>query len=596
MGNSEKIKYVIMKRLQRLLLGIALVCACASCQETGTISPDRPVPRLISIVPQTVWNGCTAIISGTGFSENVEENIVTVDGIVVPVRVATTNRLTIAMPEHEIGKVKISVTVGDKAANVELDATYAELPELVAKVTGISPIKGYVGDVVTISGENFSETPAENLITFGGTEATIQSVTRNTIKVIAPEHAKGTVDVEVVSGGKTLRVPSQFTYMAFAITSNYPEKGAEGDKVTILGDGFSSVADENIVMVGNEPAVVETATETSLQVVMPDNAEGYYEFSITVGGKTITGGKFEYGGSWRVETLITGYSKVQGMALAADGTFWVTRREGAAHGIYKFNPDGNSFVLINESKSNTTSDTDLLANSFPWGADVGADGKLYFAAKGNGRILTSDTQGNISQYEVKDITMSNPIKVLVSTDGYIYVLCRAKQSTIHKIKDNTIIKTWTLPTGQTYGYETMCFNVDETQIFVFGHDTGDIQLIDIADESMIRIAGTGIAHSSASDYTDGTPGNPLTATVRQASGAICASDGTIYFTDSLGKTIRVFRPAADGDYSKGTIETILGIPYDSKVLPYPNDIALAADGKTLYYLENGGMIRKLFYK
>ena len=142
----------------------------------------------------------------------------------------------------------------------------------------------------------------------------------------------------------------------------------------------------------------------------------------------------------------------------------------------------------------------------------------------------------------------------------------------------------------------MCFNIDETQIFVFGHDTGDIQLIDIADESMIRIAGTGIAHSSASDYTDGTPGNPLTATVRQASGAICASDGTIYFTDTLGKTIRVFRPTADGDYSKGTIETILGIPYDSKVLPYPNDIALAADGKTLYYLENGGMIRKLFYK
>ena len=111
-----------MKRLQRLLLGIALVCACASCQETGTISPDRPAPRLISIVPQTVWNGCTAIISGTGFSENAEENIVTVDGIVVPAKVATTNRLTIVMPEHEIGKVKIAVTVGNKAANVELDA------------------------------------------------------------------------------------------------------------------------------------------------------------------------------------------------------------------------------------------------------------------------------------------------------------------------------------------------------------------------------------------------------------------------------------------------------------------------------------------
>ncbi len=585
-----------MNRLLKLLIGIALVVSGAACQDAGDVSTEKPAPRLISIVPKTVWNGCTAIISGTGFSDVAAGNTVTVDDIVVPVDAATSNRLTITMPVHEIGKVKIAVAVGNKTADDELEATYAVLPDLVAKVTGIYPVEGFAGDVVTISGENFSDVASENFVTFGGVGATVQSATGSTLEVVAPEHAKGAVDVQVISGGKTLKTPSQFTYMVFEITSNYPVKGAVGDKVTITGDGFSTVAAENIVMVGSEMAVVESSTETSLVVVMPDNSEGKYEISVTVGGKTVTGGSFEYGGSWRFETVITGYSKVQGMALAADGSFYVTRREGKAHGIYRYTPDSNAFVLVKESKSDTASETDLLAGSFPWGADVAEDGTLYFAAKGTAKVLMSDSQGNISQYAVQDLTMSNPMKVLVADDGSIYVLCRAKESKVYKVKDNKVVNTWNLPATTTYGYETMCFNADETQIFVFGHDSGDIQLLDLEDETMKRIAGTGTQHSSAADYTDGTPENPLTATVRQASGAICAADGTIYFTDSLGKTIRVFRPDTNGDYSTGTIETILGIPYDSSVLPYPNDIALAADGKTLYYLDNDGKVCKIYYR
>ena len=55
-------------------MGIALVAAGAACQD-AEISVERPAPRLISIVPSTVWNGCTAIISGTGFSTVAGENI-----------------------------------------------------------------------------------------------------------------------------------------------------------------------------------------------------------------------------------------------------------------------------------------------------------------------------------------------------------------------------------------------------------------------------------------------------------------------------------------------------------------------------------------
>ena len=577
-------------------MSIALVAASVACQETGNINTEKPAPRLISIVPQKVWNGCTAIISGTGFSEVIEENTVMIDGVIVPITSTTKNRITLTMPEHEMGTIKVSVNVCGKDSDTELEAIYTELPDISPKVTGITPIKGFAGDLVTISGEYFSESVAETAVLFGGIEGKVQSASKNTIKVIAPEHAKGSVDVQVITGGKTLRAPSSFTYLHFAISSNYPVKGATGDKVTITGEGFSTVPAENTVMVGNEKATVESATETSLVVVMPDNAEGVYTFSVTVGERTVTGGQFTYGGSWRVESLITGYSKVQDIILGTDGKFWVTRREGAGFGVFKYDPAGNSMALLAESKSNTASDSDLLADSYPWGADLGPDGKLYFAAKKTRTVLTCDEQGNIAQYSIKDVDMVDPMKVLCAADGTLYVLVRASAGNgyILKVKDHEIIHKWELAKAT---YETMCFNPNKTIIFVFPCTSGDIQMIDLSDNSMIRIAGTQKQHTSASDYTDGTPGDPLTATLHQCDGAVCAADGTLYFTDSAkGKTIRTFKPGANGDYTKGTIETIAGIPYNTTVLPYPNGIALAADGKTLYYCDNGGKICKVYYK
>lgn len=585
-----------MKKFFRLILGAVFVAAGASCQTAEDVPVEITEPRLISIVPQTVWSGCTAVISGIGFSEVPEENVVTVDGTIVPVSMATSNRLTVTMPEHDEGKVSVSVKVNDCLAKGELEAAYAELPELVVKVTGISPEKGFAGDPVTIHGENFSSVAAENSVTFGDVPATVQSVIgTTTIQVIAPEHKKGNVDVKVVSGGKTAVAPSQFCYMVFEFTSNYPERGAAGDKVTITGDGFSTEPSENIVKVGEETAVVESATETELIVVMPDNPEGEYTFSVTTGDKTVSGGKFVYSGTWRIEKILSGYSKVQDIVLDEDGSFWITRREGKAFGIYKYNIGDSDLTLLKSSNSNTASETDPLAASFPWGADVGSDGKLYFAAKGLGKVLTCDKDGVVENYEINDLAMSNPMKVLCGEDGALYVLVRASagKGSVVKVENHQVTKTWAL---QNATYEFMCFSADERGIFVFPSTAGDIQLIDLVGGSMNKVAGTGTRHSAAASYTDGEPGNPLTATVNQCEGAICASDGTIYFTDCLGKTIRTFKPDADGDYSKGTIETISGVPYDAKVLPYPNGIALAADGKTLYYVENNGTLCKVYYK
>jgi sugar lactone lactonase YvrE len=142
----------------------------------------------------------------------------------------------------------------------------------------------------------------------------------------------------------------------------------------------------------------------------------------------------------------------------------------------------------------------------------------------------------------------------------------------------------------------MCFNADKSKIFTFPSDAGRIMQIDLASGEIVKVAGTGVNHNK-NTYTDGTPGNPMTATLGQCDGAVCGADGTIYFSEGAsGKTIRMFVPDINGDYSKGTIRTIAGKPYDSTVLNYPNGLAFAADGKTLYFVDNGAKVGKVYYQ
>ena len=601
----------------------------SACQAPEQIDVTKQAPRLISVVPSNVWNGCTAIISGIGFSEVADENVVTVDGQQVAVSMATSNRLTLTMPEHADGKAVIAVSVNGLEADTVLETNYTQLPELVVKVTGITPAKGFAGDLVTISGENFSTVPSENLVTFGDVPATVESATSTTLKVIAPEHPKGAVNVKIVTGGKTLIAPSQFTFMVFSISTVAPTMGGSGDEVTLTGEGFSPVAEENTVLVNGQPAVVKSASETQLVIIMPDNPEGKYDFTVTVAGKTITGGQFTYGGSWRVKTLMgatTGTNAdVAGTGLAArikngqdivaskNGFYWITVRGN--HGIWKMTKNGDDYSY---SKVAAIPDVDLLDKAFPWGADEDSQGNLYLACKAdnyaNSRIVICSQQGVVTKYEITDasgasVSVPNAMKVLVDKNDVVYVLARgasAGTGFVIQVKNGVVQKKWDLNHVSKL-YELMCFNADESKILVFGNDSGDIVMIDTASEAApVRVAGTGTKHEDANTFTDGTPGQPLTATVRQTEGAICDPNGIVYFTDIKG-VVRTFVPDENGDYSKGTITTIAGQPYVAAVKDgagtgatfyYPAGICLGEDSKTLYMIDGttNGTVRKIYYK
>ena len=348
--------------------------------------------------------------------------------------------------------------------------------------------------------------------------------------------------------------------------------------------------------------------------------------AVTVERNGLIGGSFR-SGYWKVETVLGNPAETQkgniagtgsaarlqnpqDIVLAPDGNFWITTRLNTAgtwgHGVWKLTSDNYTLSNIAVYKEGAATHQALLSGAHPWGGDFDSKGVFYFAAKAIGKLFTCDASGAVSEYNVNDYTsLPNIMKVLVDDSDNLYILVRGSGNGLGyvlKVKDGNVLNKWNLT---SLLYEMMCFSYDKTKIFVFPNSSGDIQMIDLNAGTMVRIAGTGTKHSSASNYTDCTPGQPMTATFLQIEGAICAADGTLYFTEIKG-TLRAFKPGPGGDYSKGTIKTIAGQPYVLKhadgngteaTFTYPDGLALGADGKTLYMLDGttSGTLRKISY-
>src|SRR5699024_5490168 len=103
-------------------------------------------------------------------------------------------------------------------------------------ITGLSPKSGTVGTSVTITGTNFSETKADNTVTFNGTPATVSSATATELKVTVPAKAT-TGPVKVTTNGQTANGATFTVTKApvpqVTITGLSPKSGPVGTSVTI---------------------------------------------------------------------------------------------------------------------------------------------------------------------------------------------------------------------------------------------------------------------------------------------------------------------------------------------------------------------------
>lgn len=608
-----------MEKIIKLIIA-SFICLCTfeACQEENKAEMGDTAPRLISIIPSKGYPGTSAIISGVNFSDNQQDVKVYADEKEVKVTKCTRNRISVVMPDIDGNKkeVKIRVVVNGTESGSSLVFDYVERTEQELVITGINPSSAYEGEKVTIFGDNFSKEVSENEVTFGGVKAQVLTASYSALEVIAPEHEPGTVEVVVSNAGRVAK--SMFKYQSLAIVSNSPSSGSAGIEVTLVGEGFSSTLSENEVTVGGVRAEVIKASEESLVVVMPDIPVKTYQFTVRVKGREATGGEYTYAGNWYVETVLGSFTgtteTIEGTGLAArlrnpqdlipfGNSYYVTVRAGD-HGIYKIADKTLSKVV-------TAKENPLLTNTFPWGGDVDADGTLYFTGKGVKKIFTLTSSGELAEYKItnesgEQADYPNPMKVLCGKDGEIYILSRGAsegKGAVLKVVSGKIVKTYPLAENL---WEMAAFNHDKTKIFLIGSTSWKIWLLDIASGEILHIAGNG-NKPTAETYSDGEKGNPLTATIGASEGMVCTEDGTLYFGDFTSSTVRMLRPGAGGDYTKGTVATIAGKKFDkaakdgistNAVFNYPNGMALAPDGETIMMVDgtSNGTIRKIYYK
>ncbi len=348
-----------------------------------------------------------------------------------------------------------------------------------------------------------------------------------------------------------------------------PSSGYAGAIVKILGRNFSPKTAENKVTIGGVEAKVLEATEWDLTVVLPDLPNGIYEIEVEtpkgkIGGLEIvikekpahvyltsilagTGKNNSEDGSG----TSAGLSLPEGIIADGNGEFYILQRGTFA--IRKM----NSLGMV------TTIATSGEALNYPWQGDVDPNGVLYFANKGNSRLMKMGADGVVKT--VTGFDLDNPMGLKFAPDGTGYLANRNGNSVI-KFKNDVVIETYAIP-------QPTCVAIDaQGRVIVGTNGDGYLHMIG-TDGVPTRIAGEGNKNGTSGD---GVAGDLMEkSTIGMINGMCIGPDGAVYLADVTSQTVRKLTPDADGDYSRGKLETIAsGF--------YPSDIAVSGDGTKIY--------------
>ena len=235
-----------------------------------------PNPTSIAPIGGPPAGGTAVTITGTGFQTGAT---VTFGGTAATgVTVVSATKITATTPAHAAGSVAVVVTNPDtQSGTVPGGYLYAAGPN----PTSIAPTGGPPagGTAVTIAGTGFQ---SGAMVTFGGTAATVLTVTATTITATTPAHAAGSVAVVVTNPDtQSGTVPGGYLYAVGPNpTSIAPIGGppAGGTAVTITGTGFQSGA---MVTFGGAAATVLTVTATTITATTPAHAAGSVAVVVT---------------------------------------------------------------------------------------------------------------------------------------------------------------------------------------------------------------------------------------------------------------------------------------------------------------------------
>lgn len=271
----KNIKYIMVRPflfyLALIMIGFV---ACEDEDEDKISNSPQRLPGITTISPASGPVRSTVTLTGVNFSENPDDNSVTFDrGDPAEVIASTGTTITVKVPDFTTSGI-VNLVVGTSFA-IGGPTFTIELPGIVSYSTSTAE----PGASVVISGSGFSETPADNIISFNGELAEVTAASATSLTATVPARAL-TGPITLTVAGNDPVTGSVFTVVRpdVSITSIDIDQGSTGDEITITGMGFSDILTDNTVSFPGREAEssvegeVTAATSTSITVIVPFGA------------------------------------------------------------------------------------------------------------------------------------------------------------------------------------------------------------------------------------------------------------------------------------------------------------------------------------
>ncbi|NRF38285.1 IPT/TIG domain-containing protein [Pedobacter foliorum] len=338
--------------LKLFMILVMITGTMYSCKKEKAENTQPDPPQITNVQPKNPQPGDVVTITGSGFGNVATSVKVAIGTTEINVTNVTATEIKFSVPESlNPGDLKVTIN-GNVVVNKDPDGSTINPKVPTPTFTAMTPLKGKTGDVVTLTGTNFSTRISDNKVFFatntGGTVvlATIKTATATTLTVEVPANAiTGGIKISVNSIDA---IPATGFNTTFTITQGDVTGGSSVDYIQVVSGGlkFSKIAS----------AAKEIGT---MYLDKVKNIIYYTDYSIlNQTGTTIY--KVNLAGATGPEVLTadTRLSAIQKLTSDANGNVYALKYNGdLSYNVYKISQDGATVTELVKGVTTTANKT-----------------------------------------------------------------------------------------------------------------------------------------------------------------------------------------------------------------------------------------------